>query len=296
MSSNSIYPHVPYFYVIEHVASGKRYVGCRYAKGCNPVEFMTEGGYQTSSTTIKKIIEEEGLESFKTVEIKTSDEVGDVYDYETDFLVENDCAKSEQWLNKHNNTKMAFGSKEFKAAMLAKRGVEHALQTKEAKEQKRKTCLDRYGHENPMQSEEVQEKSKQTCLNRYGFEHASQSEEVQEKSKQTCLKNHGVDSYSKTKEHRERTIKLHFERFNSRVKTEILNGDFSRFIYLYDTVENVFLMGDENSLNRGLETKRYIRITTNRSGCKKYIDTKTRETYRIDVSKFSIPLPDNFVR
>ena len=45
----------------------------------------------------------------------------------------------------------------------------------------------------------------------------------------------------------------------------------------------------EKSLNRGLETKRYIRITTNRSGFKKYIDTKTRKTYQIDVSKFSIP-------
>jgi hypothetical protein len=379
MSSKPIYPHVPYFYIIEHVASGKRYAGSRWAKGCNPAEFMTEGGYCTSSTTIKKIIEEEGLSTFVVVEIKTIDEVGDVYDYETEFLVENDCAKSEQWLNRHNNTGMSFGTEEFKEKQintmlsrygvenasqsetvkekkiqtcLKNHGVEHALQSETVKEKKIQTCLKNHGVEHALQSEEVQEKSRQTMLKnhgvehalqsdvfkektrltnlerhgfeyasqseevkektrltnleRYGFEHVLQSEEVKEKCKQTnldrygyeyslqsekvretgrqtmlknygveyalqseevrekyrqtMLKNHGVENYSQTKESKERASKLNYERFDFRINNEILNGDFSRFVYLYDNVDNVFLMGIEKCLNRGLKTSRYIKV------------------------------------
>jgi hypothetical protein len=272
MSSNSIYPHVPYFYVIEHVASGKKYAGSRWAKGCNPAEFMTEGGYCTSSASIRKIIEEEGLSAFAVVEIKTIDEIGNVYDYETKFLTENDCAKSDLWLNKHNNTKVpSYGSEEFKALMLANHGVE-----------------------NSFQSEEVQEKSRQTMLAKYGVEHAMQSEEVREKSRQTMLKNHGVEHPMQTKENREHRSNLNYERSDLKVRTEILNGDFSRFVYLYDTVENVFLMGVEKSLNRGLKTKRYIKIGANRS-FNKYIDVLNGRTYKMNASKFSKELPVNFV-
>jgi hypothetical protein len=108
------------------------------------------------------------------------------------------------------------------------------------------------------------------------------------------LKNHGVEFYGQTKESRERTIKLNHERLDFGVRTEILNGDFSRFVYLYDTVEHVFLIGVEKSLNRGLETKRYIRVSTNRSGSKKHVDVLTGKTYRIDSTKFSAELPYNF--
>jgi hypothetical protein len=363
MSSNSIYPHTPYFYVIEHVASGKRYAGCRYAKGCNPVEFMTEGGYCTSSKLVKKIIEEEGLESFNIVEIKTVDEVGNVYDYETEFLTENDCAKSDLWLNQHNNACMTFGTEEFKSAMLAKHSVENPMQSEEYKRKHRQTMLKNHRVENPMQSKVIKEQKRQTMLKNHGVEHALQSEKVQEKSRQTCLKNHevenpsqsekvrekrrqtilknhgvmhalqskeileqkrqtmlknhgvenpmqseefkeksrqtmlknyGVEHPGQTKESRERTIKLNYERLDFGVRTEILNGDFSRFVYLYDTVEHVFLMGVERSLNRGLETKRYIKIGTNTRGYKMYIDVLTMKTYRIELAKFATGLPDNF--
>jgi hypothetical protein len=387
MSSKSIYPHVPYFYVIEHIASGKKYAGSRWIKGCHPAEFMQPNGYCTSSPNVKRLIEEYGIEAFQIVEIKTIDDVGDVLSYETKFLVENDCAKSEKWLNAHNNTGISFGTKEFKSAMLAKHGIEHSMQSEEVreksrqtmlknhgvecsfqsekvkeksrqtclknrgveypmqsedvKEKSRQTCLDRYGHEYSMQSAEVQEKSKQTmlknhgveytmhseevkeksrqtCLKNYGVEYSMQSEEVREKSrqtmlknhgvdnysktdefkeklKQTCLKNHGVENYGQTKEHKERTSKLNFERLNFKVDEEIRNGNFSRFVYLYDIVEHVFLMGVERSLNRGLETSRYIKIVAHKGSFKKYVDVLTGKTYQINTSKFSIPLPSNFI-
>ena len=45
MSSETIY--MPYFYIIRHIPTGKKYAGIRYAKGCNPIEFMQPDGYQT---------------------------------------------------------------------------------------------------------------------------------------------------------------------------------------------------------------------------------------------------------
>ena len=390
MSSKPIYPHVPYFYIIDHIASGKRYAGCRYAKGCNPVEFMTEGGYCTSSSTVSRIVKEEGLDAFVVVEIKTMDEVGDVYEYETKFLTENDCASSDVWLNAHNNAGMTFGTKEFKEkskqTCLKNHGVEHPMQSEKIQKQKRQTCLELYGTEhaiqsevvkeksrntnlkrrgveysaqcaivreksrntnlkrrgveysvqsevvkeksrqtnlknrgveNSMQSAEVREKSRQTNLKRRGVEYASQCdefkeamrqnllnnhgvenvfqlEEVKEKSKQTCLKNHGVDNYSKTDEFKEFLSNLNNERLDVKINNEIINGNFGRFIYLYDTLEHVFLMGVETCLNRHLEQKRFVKINANK-GFKKYIDVLTGTGYYIDASKFSVPLPKNFI-
>jgi len=344
MSSNSIYPHVPYFYIIEHVASGKRYAGSRWAKGCNPVEFMTEGGYCTSSNVVKKTIKEEGLESFKIIEIKTIDEVGNVYDYETDFLVENDCAKSNLWFNRHDNTGLSTtGTEEFKTLMINKFGVEHPMQSEKIKEKSRQTNLKRRGVEyslqaedvrekgrqtnlklrgveNPMHSEEVLEKIRNTMLKNHGVDHQFKSKDVREKSRQTLFKNrgvnhnsqcaivkeskkknslikYGVDNYAKTKEHKERTSKLNNEKFDVIIKNAILNGDFRRFEYLYDTVEHVFLMGIEKSLNRGCVVRRFIKIgTPHGRGSKKYIDVLTGKTYKINASNFHTALPDNFIR
>jgi len=391
MSSKPIYPHVPYFYIIEHVASGKKYAGCRYAKGCNPAEFMTEDGYCTSSSTVKQIIEDDGIDAFVVVEIKTIDEVGDVYEYETKFLTENDCAASDVWLNAHNNAGMTFGTDEFKEKSkqtclknhgveypmhsekvkdkvrrknIERHGAEHAMQAEHVKEKHRQTCLKNHGVEYPMQSEEIKEKTKltnlkrrgvenpmQTCevrdkakqtnlkrrgvehpgqseeikektkltnlkrrgveyalqsedvreksrqtnLKLRGVEHPGQSEEVKEKSRQTNLKRRGVENPMQTKENKERMSKFNFERLNLKIDKEIINGDFSRFVYLYDTVDHVFLMGVEKSLNRGLETKRYIKIIAHWGSFKKYVDVLTGKTYQINHSKFSVPLPSNFI-
>lgn len=50
----------PYTYVIKNILNGKRYYGCRYAKGCHPSEFWKS--YFTSSKIIKKLIKEVGTE------------------------------------------------------------------------------------------------------------------------------------------------------------------------------------------------------------------------------------------
>jgi len=117
----------PYFYIIEHKESGRRYAGSRWSKNCHPSEFMTKDGYTTSSTTVNDIIESEGLKSFRIVELT---EMDDPYTHETNFLVENDCAASDDWFNYHNNvTRPApYGSPEYKKMMFDRYGVEHGTQ------------------------------------------------------------------------------------------------------------------------------------------------------------------------
>jgi hypothetical protein len=410
MSSKPIYPHVPYFYVIQHVASGKKYAGCRFAKGCHPSEFMTEDGYKTSSKKIKKIIKEEGIDAFVVVEIKTIDEIGNVHDYETNFLVENNCAASSEWFNMHNNKRPAFGSEEFKNILrdrydvenvshhpafiesirqtnqarhgvdctlqlpevmeMAKKtcqerwGVDHPMQAKEVKATVRQTMNDRYGVENPMhnpeshdrfrqtmterygtefpqQAQEIREKTKQTnmerrgfgsvlqcpvvrakatstLMDRYGVDHQMKSPEIQAKSRQTNMESRGVETALLCPIVREKAKDTMRERYGvenashspiiiDRIRTsrhkntedkitnEILRGDFGRFEYLWDTVDEVFLIGVMKSLNRTYGEGRYISIKSGKLGREGYVDVLTNKTYYVVQSMFSKPLPVNFV-
>lgn len=132
----------PYFYIIQHKASKKKYAGCRFQKGCHHSELLTDGGYLTSSNSVKKILLEEGADAFEIIEIV---EVDNSYAYETNFLVENKCAESEDWINQHNNTRPpAYGSAEFNQLMLDKYGVTHNTSIPEVRAQMTKTQLQTY--------------------------------------------------------------------------------------------------------------------------------------------------------
>lgn len=111
-------PHTPYFYVIEEVATGRKYAGSRWSKektkysdnGCHPIELLRPDGYATSSTHVNKIMQDNGPESFVVNDIITFDEISSIpfgwshiRDFETTFLLNNDCAGSDDWLNLHNN-------------------------------------------------------------------------------------------------------------------------------------------------------------------------------------------------
>jgi bacillopeptidase F (M6 metalloprotease family) len=60
----------PYFYIIKHKNTGRKYVGSKWAKDADTSTFMTESGYQTSSTTVWKLIEKDGLDSFEIEDIE----------------------------------------------------------------------------------------------------------------------------------------------------------------------------------------------------------------------------------
>lgn len=137
----------PYFYIIQHVRSGKLYAGSRYATGCDPAELLTEGGYFTSSNTIKKIIEIEGLFSFHIRKIKVFKSIQGAIDYETSFLKRVNAKDNEQFFNAHNNTLIFpfLGTVEFKNVLEDRYGVKNPSHMSEVIEKIRKTKFERYG-------------------------------------------------------------------------------------------------------------------------------------------------------
>jgi len=78
--------HIPYFYIIQEISTGMYYAGAKWAQGCRPDELMVEGGYFTSSPTIKLLIDKNGLNSFVIRRIWQFETPKEAYDYETKFL------------------------------------------------------------------------------------------------------------------------------------------------------------------------------------------------------------------
>lgn len=76
----------PYFYVIQDKRNGIYYAGAKWAKDANPATFMVEGGYETSSDTIKELIRHHGLSNFIIRKIRAFETGEAAHDYETRFL------------------------------------------------------------------------------------------------------------------------------------------------------------------------------------------------------------------
>lgn len=93
----------PYFYVIQNTITGLYYAGSKYSKNANPSDFMTYGGYTTSSKIIKSIIEKSGLESFVIRKIKVFALAKEAYEYETRFLRKVNAKQNPKFYNGHNN-------------------------------------------------------------------------------------------------------------------------------------------------------------------------------------------------
>jgi hypothetical protein len=62
----------PYFYKIQHVPTGKYYVGIQYGKTSDPYKFWKT--YFTSSKYVKNLIECDGVDSFIIVNIQIRDD------------------------------------------------------------------------------------------------------------------------------------------------------------------------------------------------------------------------------
>lgn len=152
----------PYFYIIKHIPSGKLYAGSRWAVGCYPEELLKPDGYLTSSTSVHKLIEKDGLNSF---EIVGSEEMDDPYEYETKFLQDNDCANSIKWINLHNNDREIppFGTDKFKSMMVERYGVEHNTHIPEVREQMTKKQKEFYKN-NPEFLKERAKKARETAI------------------------------------------------------------------------------------------------------------------------------------
>lgn len=234
--STSIY--IPYFYIIQHINSGKYYAGVKYGKNANPDNLLKSNGYQTSSYTIKNIILEEGLDSFVIRKIKAFETGEQALDYESRFLRRVNASFNDSFLNRSNNSisvlnidyektkqtnldrygyEFSFQNEEVKEkhkqTMIEKHGFENASQVPAFKNKKMKTCLDNFGVEYPQQSEEVRNKSKQTNFEHRGYEYPMQSKEVREKSKQSCLETYGVEYISQSTEIREKIKETNLSKY-----------------------------------------------------------------------------------
>ena len=196
-----IYPHAPYFYIIQHIPSGKLYGGAKWEEGCNPATFMVEGGYTTSSIRVNDLIKEDGVESFRKILVITEFGYGMTSnEYETVFLQTNDIANDDNWLNGHNNdyTDTGYGTPAYNARILSKYGVYNISQLDEIKEKKKITCMENYGVEYSAQSDIVQDKIKITNRLKYGKDYYFQTTDFKNKSIETFLVNHGVSHPSKS--------------------------------------------------------------------------------------------------
>lgn len=81
------------------------------------------------------------------------------------------------------------------------------------KNNKRKTCIEKWGVDNPSKSNKIKEKIKETNLEKFGVEYPLQNEEIKEKTKNKFIENWGVDNPSKVKEVRDKAKSTMVERF-----------------------------------------------------------------------------------
>jgi hypothetical protein len=95
--------YTPYFYIIQDVRNGMYYAGAKWGKDSNPSNFMVEDGYTTSSNTIKKLIQQYGLDNFTIRKIRTFETPKEACYHETRFLEKVDARKNKKFYNLHNN-------------------------------------------------------------------------------------------------------------------------------------------------------------------------------------------------
>lgn len=201
----SIYipPNQPYFYIIKHTKSGKMYAGYKKTQP-DHTTFFTENGYQTSSNKIKNLIELDGLNSFSIIDIILEEEIcipfgwPSVYAYESWFLKSNGCAKSNLWINSHENNSPIGAPDESgklnearELGVFKKYGVTNISQLDSVKQSKIDTMIKNFGSLE-LAMEEKTRKLKSTNLTHHGVEHTWQRPEVREKQAETMIQKYGV--------------------------------------------------------------------------------------------------------
>lgn len=253
----------PYFYIIQDVRNGMYYAGSKFGKDANPNNLLVSNGYITSSTTIKKIISDHGIETFIIKKIKLFKNANLAYEYETKFLKKVNARHNPRFYNFHNNdgymnirqskeyiynrygVENPFMSEEIKDKIkktnLDRYGVQSILQSPLFRDEFKKTMVERYGVEYSMQSAEIREKAKNTNIERYGVENAMQSVEIQEKAKHTNIERYGVEYAAMSHEVQKKTIDTNLQKYghNWGVQSEIVKNKIKNTNMEKYGVENV---------------------------------------------------------
>jgi hypothetical protein len=204
--------YIPYFYIIQDVRNGMYYAGAKWAQDANPSNFMVEGGYETSSHTIKELIRQHGLSNFTIRKIRTFESGQEAYDYETRFLIKVNAKESPKFYNKHNNDHIfSYHDGRYKEKMLEIYGVSHPSHSNVIKEKIRTNNLEKYGVDNPMKLEFVKEKASETNLKRRGVKNPMQCETVKQTMKKNNMEKYGVENVFQTDWAKEKIIETNIK-------------------------------------------------------------------------------------
>jgi hypothetical protein len=209
----------PYFYIIQHKATGIYYAGSKYAKDdSNPDMLMQPGGYFTSSNIVKLIMETEGVDIFVIRKIKVFETGEEARTYETRFLKRINARSNSRFYNRHNNDGN-YDPEVMKEKLLELYGVDNFAKSPEFLVRFRDTCKEKYGVDHHLQNPEIYAKHRTTCMERYGVDNILKHPEFianarqtklekygnpafvnPEKARTTCVERYGVDHQSKRPE------------------------------------------------------------------------------------------------
>jgi hypothetical protein len=87
----------PFTYCLTHKPSGRRYYGVRYKDGCHPSDLWEK--YFTSSKSVWKLIEQDGISSFEAKVRKTFNSAAEAIEWEHAVLKRIGAKRSGSWLN-----------------------------------------------------------------------------------------------------------------------------------------------------------------------------------------------------
>jgi hypothetical protein len=121
--------HQPFTYLIKHLPTGKVYYGLRYAKKCQPLDLWTT--YFTSSSDVKKMIEQDGKDSFLFEVRKTFEDPKKAIEWEKRVLRRMRAVQRQDFINRNiPGSSMFAHSEETKAKMRKPKpvGFSEALQ------------------------------------------------------------------------------------------------------------------------------------------------------------------------
>lgn len=90
----------PFCYYLYHRPTKQHYYGIRYRRGCQPTDLWTK--YFSSSSLVKKLIEQHGADSFDWQIRKTFNDPISALLWEHRFLTRINAAERSDWLNRHN--------------------------------------------------------------------------------------------------------------------------------------------------------------------------------------------------
>lgn len=74
----------PYFYKIQHTPTKKIYVGCKFSRDADPSKLWVK--YFTSSKEVKRLIKQDGIDSFKVIKIQEHISRTDAIEHEQEYL------------------------------------------------------------------------------------------------------------------------------------------------------------------------------------------------------------------